>query len=168
MIGWQAIVASGGFLCATLIGGLIVMNDSSFVLAPWQLVFLYWAAILFAILVNTVISHLLPKVEGSILILHTFGFFAILIPLVYFAPHGSASDVFTLFINGGWQTDGLSLMVGIVGPVFSLLGECTCYPILRHGNAKLFHRGRRRRSCKPCTRSAIIRLVPLVLTTIDV
>ncbi|KAL9000335.1 MAG: hypothetical protein Q9169_001052 [Polycauliona sp. 2 TL-2023] len=46
-----------------------------------------------------------------------------MIPLVYMAPHGSATDVFTLFVNaGGWQTTGLSFFVGIYGNVFSFLG----------------------------------------------
>ena len=124
MIGWQGIVASGGYLCATLISGLTVLNDPSYTSKPWQLLLLYWAAIVFAIFVNTVISRLLPKIESLILVLHTVGFFGILIPLVYFAPHGSASDVFTLFLNeGNWRTQTLSFFVGVVGPVFSLLGR---------------------------------------------
>lgn len=124
MVGWQAIVASGGYLSASLIQGLMVMNNASYVPQRWQLVLLYWAMIAFAITVNTLISALLPKVESVILIVHTVGFFAILVPLIYWAPHGTASDVFTLFLNeGGWSTQTLSFFVGIMGPVFSLLGE---------------------------------------------
>ncbi|CAG8979944.1 hypothetical protein HYALB_00013368 [Hymenoscyphus albidus] len=123
MVGWQAIVASGGFLCGSLIQGLMVMNDSSYIPQAWHLVLMFWVAIIFSILVNTVISHYLPKVEGFILILHALGFFAIIIPLIYFAPHGNVSDVFTTFSNGGgWPTQGVSFLVGIVGPCFSLLG----------------------------------------------
>ncbi|KAA8572280.1 hypothetical protein MFRU_028g00090 [Monilinia fructicola] len=123
MVGWQAIVASGGYLSASLIQGLMVMNNASYVPQRWQLVLLYWAMIAFAITVNTLISALLPKVESVILIVHTVGFFAILVPLIYWAPHGTASDVFTLFLNeGGWSTQTLSFFVGIMGPVFSLLG----------------------------------------------
>ena len=85
---------------------------------------LFYASILFALLVNTVVSRALPKVEGIILIFHVLGFFAILVPLVYMAPHGTASDVFTTFLNeGGFATQGLSFMVGLVGPVFCLLGK---------------------------------------------
>ncbi|PQE14179.1 GABA permease protein [Rutstroemia sp. NJR-2017a BVV2] len=124
MIGWQAIVASGGFLSASLIQGLLVMNNSSYIAKQWQLVLLYWAIIAFSIVVNTVISVILPKIEGAILIIHTVGFFAILVPLVYWAPHNDASEVFTLFLNGGgWETQGLSFFVGIIGPVFCLLGK---------------------------------------------
>ena len=124
MIGWQAIVASGGFLCGSMIQGLLVLNNPDYVPKPWQLVLIFWGAILFAIFINTAVSHILPKIEGFILILHTLGFFAILIPLLYYAPHNDASEVFTSFSNGGhWQSQGLSFMVGIVGPVFSFLGQ---------------------------------------------
>lgn len=124
MVGWQAIVASGGYLSASLIQGLMVMNNASYVPQRWQLLLLYWAMIGFSIIVNTLVSSLLPKVESVILIVHTVGFFAIIVPLVYWAPHGSASDIFTVFLNdGGWSTQTLSFFVGIIGPVFSLLGE---------------------------------------------
>ena len=124
MIGWQGIVASGGYLCASLIEAVVIMNHSTFTIKAWQSILIYWASIFFAILVNTVISHLLPKIESFILILHVLGFFAILIPLVYYAPHGSASDVFTIFLNQGhWQTQGLSFMVGVLGPAFTFLGK---------------------------------------------
>ncbi|RAL59845.1 hypothetical protein DID88_000474 [Monilinia fructigena] len=65
LVGWQAIVASGGYLSASLIQGLMVMNDVSYVPQRWQLVLLYWAMIAFAITVNTLISALLPKVESA-------------------------------------------------------------------------------------------------------
>ena len=49
------------------------------------------------------------------LFFHILGFFGILIPLVYLAPHQSAKEVFTTFYNGGdWSTNGLSFFVGLV------------------------------------------------------
>ncbi|MCJ1383295.1 hypothetical protein MMC17_006408 [Xylographa soralifera] len=129
MIGWQAIVASGGYLCGSLVQGLMVLNNPNYVPQPWQLVLLFWAAILFAIFFNTAVSAVLPKIEGFILIMHTLGFLAILIPLVYYGPHASATDVFTSFLNeGNWQTQGLSFVIGIIGPVFSFLGaDCAVH-----------------------------------------
>jgi choline transport protein len=122
LIGWQAIVASGCYLCATLIQGLIVLGNPHYVSESWHTLLIYWAAVAFAIFVNTLGSRLLPKIESLILILHTVGFFAILIPLIYFAPHGNAEEVFTKFINsGGWSSNGLSFMIGCVGQV--LLGK---------------------------------------------
>lgn len=68
-------------------------------------------------------SSVLAKIETLILILHIVGFVAILIPLVYLAPHSSPQQVFTVFANaGGWPTQGLSFFVGLVGLVFAFLG----------------------------------------------
>ena len=62
-------------------------------------------------------------VEGSILVLHIVGFFAIIIPLWVLAPRNSAKMVFTEFQNlGGWSSQGLSFMVGLLSPIYTLLG----------------------------------------------
>ncbi|ORY15045.1 choline transport protein [Clohesyomyces aquaticus] len=123
LMGWQAIVASGCYLCASLVQGLVVLNDPTYHPTAWQLILLYWATLVLSLFVNTFISHQLPNIESVILILHTFGFFAILIPMVYFAPHADAKQVFTSFENGGaWPSDGLSLLIGCIGPSFSILG----------------------------------------------
>lgn len=130
VVGWQAAVASGGFLSASLIQGLVGLNNTSYDPKPWQGVLLFYAALFFAVFINTVVSRLLPKVESLILVLHVLGFFAILIPLVYMAPHGSAKDVFTVMMNGGgFPTQGLSFMVGLVGPIFCLLGKLVRLPL---------------------------------------
>ncbi|KAI4267972.1 MAG: hypothetical protein L6R38_008013 [Xanthoria sp. 2 TBL-2021] len=123
VIGWQAFLASGAYLCATIIQGLIVLNYPEYNAQRWHGTLLLWSVICVAVLVNTVIVSLLPKLECVILIIHVLGFFAVMIPLVYMAPHGSAKDVFTLFVNGGgWQTTGLSFFVGLYGNVFAFLG----------------------------------------------
>ncbi|KAL8896390.1 MAG: hypothetical protein Q9192_003116 [Flavoplaca navasiana] len=123
VIGWQALLASGAYLCATIIQGLVILNYPDYPAERWHGTFILWAVIVVAVIVNTVIVSLLPKLECVILIIHVLGFFAVMIPLVYLAPHGSAKDVFTLFVNaGGWQTTGLSFFVGIYGNVFSFLG----------------------------------------------
>lgn len=122
--GWQAIVASGGYLCGTLIQGLIVLNNPTYTFERWHGTLLFWAVLFLAFIINTVLSSLLPKFEVLILLIHTLGFFVILIPLVHLAPHGTTSDVFKMFINGGgWPTMGLSFFVGLLGTVFSFLGS---------------------------------------------
>ncbi|KAL8668430.1 MAG: hypothetical protein Q9168_006936 [Polycauliona sp. 1 TL-2023] len=123
VIGWQALLASGAYLCSTIVQGLIVLNYPNYEAQRWHGTLLIWSVIVVAVLVNTVIIGLLPKLECVILIIHVLGFFAVMIPLVYMAPHGSAKDVFTLFVNGGgWQTTGLSFFVGLYGNVFAFLG----------------------------------------------
>ena len=103
--------------------GLIVLTAPTYNPQPWHSVMLYWAVILFGVSVNTVIGRWLPKFEGLILILHIFGFFAIMLPLVILGPHAQPSEVFKTFINGGnWPTDGLSFFVGLLGNVFAFFG----------------------------------------------
>lgn len=76
------------------------------------------------VFINTGLAKWLPKVEGVFLIFHILGFFAIIIPLVYLGPHGSAKDVFATFLNeGGWSTNGLSFFVGLVASVFTFTGK---------------------------------------------
>ena len=128
--GWQASVASGGYLSGTLIQGMIVLNYPNYNFQQWHGTLLLWAVILIAVFINTVVSSLLPMLEAIILIIHVLGFFAILIPLVYMGSAGSASSVFTSFINdGGWSTQGLSFFVGLIGNVFAFLGDfhCPCF-----------------------------------------
>ena len=77
-----------------------------------------------AVFINTVVSGLLPIIEGLILIMHVLGFVAVLISLVYLSPHGSASSVFQTWLNkGAWSTQGLSFCVGFIGNVATFVGE---------------------------------------------
>ena len=102
---------------------MIALNYPDYDFKQWHGTLLFWAVVLVAVFVNTTISSLLPKLEGLILIIHVLGFFAVLIPLVYMASHGSTSSVFTNFVNeGSWSTQGLSFFVGIIGNVFAFLG----------------------------------------------
>ncbi|PQE06790.1 Amino acid polyamine transporter I protein [Rutstroemia sp. NJR-2017a BBW] len=126
VIGWQAAVASGGFLAGSLVTGLIGLNHPQYTAKPWQILLLFYAFIFFSVFINTVISRALPKIEGLILIIHVLGFFGILIPLVYMAPHTSAHDVFTVFLNGGgFATQGLSTLVGMLGPMSEEIHNAT-------------------------------------------
>lgn len=86
-----------------------------------------WMCILIAVTINTVVSSLLPKIEGMILILHIIGFFAILITLTTFGANATAADVFLTFRNEGmWPSQGLSWFVGLLGCVFSFAGvDCS-------------------------------------------
>lgn len=77
-----------------------------------------------ATLMNTVGAKRLPLLEGIILFLHVFGFFAILVPLWVLAPKAPAREVFGSFSNfGGWPTLGTAIMVGQLTATGSLGGE---------------------------------------------
>nr|XP_001397915.2 choline transport protein [Aspergillus niger CBS 513.88] len=123
VIGWLGAFASTCYLSASQILGLVVLNHSSYTPEPWQTMLLFWAIVAFAVFVNVVTSTLLPKFEGLVLILHVFGFFGIIIPLVYLGDHNPASEVFGQFANdGGFQTQGLAFMVGMIGNMFAFTG----------------------------------------------
>lgn len=123
-MGWQTGIASISFLAGTQIQGLLVLNDESYQFERWHGTLLVIAIACFSIIFNTVAAKQLPMVEGLVLILHVFGFFALLIPLWVLAPRNSASAVFTEFAdNGGWGNTGLACLIGMLGPVFTLLGR---------------------------------------------
>lgn len=104
------------------------MTNPSYDSKPWHTVLLLWAAIGFAVFVNAVIGRLLPRVEGLILVVHILGFFAVILPLIFFGPHQDASEVFRTFLNkGNFTTEGLSFMVGIAGTAFPFLGKHTVW-----------------------------------------
>lgn len=64
-------------------------------------------------LINSVGTKLLSLIEGFILILHLGAFLAVLVPLLYFSPHGSAKAVFATFTDsGGWNSSGLAWFIG--------------------------------------------------------
>ncbi|KAI3390864.1 hypothetical protein diail_8474 [Diaporthe ilicicola] len=128
VLAWVATIATGAYLSATMIQALCLINwpDYANVFAGWQGTLISWAVVLVCVFFNTVVGSLLPKVEGSFMLLHVLGFFAILIPLVYCAPKATAAEVFgstTGYQNQGmWPTYGVSFMVGTLGAAFSFVG----------------------------------------------
>lgn len=123
VVGWQIGLASLTFIVGTVIQGLITLNDASYVFERWQGTLLVIAVVAFCIIFNSFLASKLPMVEGTVLIIHVLGFFAVLITLWVLSPRGNASDVFGTLTNlGGWSSDGLSFMVGLLTPVYTLLG----------------------------------------------
>jgi len=133
-LGWQAGTASASFLAGTMIQGLIVLWDETYVPTRWQGTLLTIAVALIATFFNTLGARQLPLLEGLVLSLHVFGFFAILIPLWVLAPKQKASVVFGGFQDGGgWGSIGTACIVGQLAPIFSFIGPdagthmCTFY-----------------------------------------
>jgi amino acid transporter len=89
----------------------------------WHLTLLIIAVASFSIIFNTLLARKLPLLEGIVLVLHIFGFFAIFITMWVLGPRSKASHVFGSFQdNAGWGNIGLSCLVGQLAPIFSLLG----------------------------------------------
>lgn len=123
-LAWIATLATGSTFVGTMIQGVIILNYPNYNPKQYQGTLLCWAVIAVAVFVNTVVSSLLPVIEGFILFFHITGFVAIIITLVYLAPHGSTIDVFHTVLNGGnWPTQGLSFCVGFIGNVATFVGR---------------------------------------------
>ncbi|KAI1025285.1 hypothetical protein LB504_010028 [Fusarium proliferatum] len=98
--------------------GLVVFIRPFYNIKTCQGTLIAWLMILLRIFINTIVSSLVPKIEGMVLIMHILGFFSILITLLTL----DAIHVFELFRNtGDWSLQGLSLCIGLMGSVFPLL-----------------------------------------------
>ncbi|KAK5175583.1 uncharacterized protein LTR77_000722 [Saxophila tyrrhenica] len=123
-LGWQAIIAGGSYTSATLIFQLAALNHDGFVYKPWHVTLLMIGVGVFGTLVNTFGARKLPLLEGLILCLHIFGFFAIIIPLWAMAPKAPVSDVFGSFSNfGGWPSIGVACIVGQIAATGAFVGS---------------------------------------------
>ncbi|KAL2424571.1 Choline transport protein [Exophiala dermatitidis] len=122
VLSWQACLASAAYLGGTIIQGLLVLNYPTYNFQRWHGTLLLYAVVLLAMLFNTYLAKQLPKVEGAVLIVHIVGFFGVLITLVYLAPHGTAHDVFALYLNNGGYDKGASFFVGLITTVFAFIG----------------------------------------------
>lgn len=124
MLGWQTGIASIAYLAGTQIQGLIILNNPAYVPERWHGTLLVIAVATFSIVFNTLLARKLPLIEGIVLVLHIFGFFAIFITLWVLAPRSKPSEVFGQFQdNAGWGNIGLACLVGQLAPIFSLLGS---------------------------------------------
>lgn len=129
VIGWQAAMASTAYAVALQLQGLVALNVSDYTIKGWQSTLLCIAVALFAILWNTVLIRTLPLMEGVVMILHVFGFISFVVVLWVLGPRSDPHAVFTEFQdNGGWGSIGLSCLVGMTGPVITLIGaDAACH-----------------------------------------
>ncbi|KAL5433701.1 hypothetical protein PMIN07_000398 [Paraphaeosphaeria minitans] len=128
-VGWQVYLASVCFLVGTTIQGLITLNNANYGYERWHGTLLAIAVVVFTISFNTVFASKLPKVEAVALVVHIIGFMAIIITLWATAPRRSAADALLNFTNdGGWSSNGLSAMVGLLAPTVVLVGyDCSVH-----------------------------------------
>jgi choline transport protein len=127
-IGWQVYLAGVCFMVGTIIQGLIALNVTDYVWKNWHGTLLTIAAIAFSIVFNTVLAARLPLIEGTVLILHLAGFFAIIIPLWVMAPRAHPHVLLEFSNNGGWSSTGVSAMIGLTSPMSVLIGyDCSVH-----------------------------------------
>ena len=87
-----------------------------------------WLVVSFAIFFNTVLAKKLPIFEGIIVLFHLLGIL-IIVPLWVLSPRNNGHDALLQFTNdGGWATQGTSVMVGMLSTLLSLLGlDCSVH-----------------------------------------
>ncbi|KAI1120828.1 putative GABA permease [Nemania abortiva] len=125
LTGWQAFVASAAYLTGTLIQGVILLThpDYAATMQTWQGTLLFWAVVLLSFAINTSAGRTLAQFEGVVLVIHILGFFATILPLTLLGQSTSSEAVWDTWLNlGGWQTQGLSFSIGLLGNVFSFIG----------------------------------------------
>lgn len=128
-IGWQAAIATTAFASAQQLQGLIALNLSSYTVQGWQSALFTIAITTFAVVWNTVLASKLPSIENVVLVLHVLGFFAFVIVLWVMGPSSDPKATWTHFEdNSGWGNVGLSTLVGILGPIVTLIGsDSSCH-----------------------------------------
>lgn len=68
-------------------------------------------------------SKFMPVFQNIMLVIHVFGFLAIIIVFWVLSPRATAEVTFTHFTNGGgWSSTGLALMVGQLSAIYA----CIC------------------------------------------
>lgn len=125
LIGWQAALASSGLLAGTQVQSIVSLTHPEYrgTMQTWQSTLILWAVLVLIYVINVAFTTLFAKFEGLSFIIHILGFFGIIFPLAFLSEHASAEDVFGSFSNvGGWQTQGLSFCIGLMGNVFAFVG----------------------------------------------
>ncbi|KAM5432817.1 hypothetical protein MferCBS31731_007343 [Microsporum ferrugineum] len=124
VLGWHTGIAGASYTVANMIIGLIHINyPKTYDAQQWHVTLLVIAIALTAMIFNSFFAQKLPLIEGIMLLIHCFGFFGVLITLWVVAPTKPASYVFrTIEDNGNWGNTGLACLIGIVGPIYALIG----------------------------------------------
>jgi choline transport protein len=122
-------MATTAFATAQQLQGLIVLNSPSYVIKGWHSSLLTIGITAFAIFWNIVCVRKLPLIEGIGFALHVAGFFAFIVVLWIMGPQSNIKTVLTNFEDrSGWGSNGLSTLIGMLGPVVTLIGsDASCH-----------------------------------------
>ncbi|KAK5120383.1 hypothetical protein LTR85_006322 [Meristemomyces frigidus] len=121
VLGWQTSLAAACYASAQQIVAIMVVANPDYAFTGWQTALFSWAVLVFAIFANTVMFRKLPLIEGLIMFLHVFGFFAVVIVLWVTAPR-SDSSVLTTFESNGWPSSGVACLVGLNAAIGDIIG----------------------------------------------
>ena len=123
VLSWQAGNASLSFLAGTTIQTLLGVNNPNYKPISWQGTLFVFAMILVVFVCNIWGAQIWPRIQNGLLILHILSCSTVVMVLWVMAPHQPAAAVFTDFTDrGGWPALGLSLMIGQIVGIYSLVG----------------------------------------------
>lgn len=100
MTGWvTAIAGQAGavimsYAAVKVLQAIIILNYPAYEPSQWHQTLVLFAILLLALVTNTLLARQLPTLESIILLIHIFGFFGVLIPLVYLGPKGDPQEIF--------------------------------------------------------------------------
>lgn len=122
-LSWQAGTASGPFLVGTLIQSSATIMYPDYAATNWQGTLMVIAVTILVWALNVYGSKAMPLFQNVMLMVHVFGFLAIIIVFWTLNPRASAEVTFTQITNGGgWNSTGLALMVGQISAIYA----CIC------------------------------------------
>ncbi|EMD93073.1 hypothetical protein COCC4DRAFT_196681 [Bipolaris maydis ATCC 48331] len=128
-LSWQAGTASGPFLVGTLIQSSAIVMYPDYSPTNWQGTLMVIAVTLLVWVLNIWGSKFMPVFQNIMLVIHVFGFLAIIIVFWVLSPRATAEVTFTHFTNGGgWSSTGLALMVGQLSAIYA----CICSDSAAH------------------------------------
>jgi hypothetical protein len=121
--GWQSAITAIGSIVAGAIQGLISLKNPDYGWERWHTTLLTIAVVGFCAFINVFVARRLPLVESFLALVHFAGLFIVIIVLWTLAPRNNTHNAFLQFSNnGGYPTDGLSFMVGLLPLTLCLLG----------------------------------------------
>ncbi|KAK5130289.1 hypothetical protein LTR08_002249 [Meristemomyces frigidus] len=121
LLGWQTSLVGTAYAAAQHFEAMAALSDPNFVIKGWYGTMFTIALSMIAICCNTLIYRKMPLIEGIVLVFHVSGFLAVVVVLWVMGPRGDSS-VLTTFSDNGWGSVGLSCLVGILGPIITLIG----------------------------------------------
>jgi choline transport protein len=112
-------------LLGTVIQGLIIFNDETYVPERWHGTLLTWAVLAIPVACNVFARRALAPLEIIGGVTHILFLILFVVTLAVMAPRSTASFVFTQTLTGlsGWSNVGVQWNIGLLSAVFPLGGR---------------------------------------------
>ena len=121
----MAVCAQVCFLEGTVLQGLIILNNPTYIPQRWHGTLLAWAVLAVPLLCNIFARKVLPALEVLGGIIHVALFVVFVIVLVALSPRSSSDFVFATTVTGlsGYESAGAQWCIGLLSAAFPLAGE---------------------------------------------